>query len=85
MYNDYLLHFEENNWDTTLDRIDWKWNYCKENCRWLTQKLQTYNSARNIYITYKKKTQTVMEWSQELNMTYSSTKHRFRNLITHNE
>lgn len=47
-YNDmndsYLEHVKQY-WekDTTIDRIDFNWNYCKENCRWATCKEQVYN------------------------------------------
>lgn len=32
--------------DLTLDRVDSNMNYCKENCRWVSQTLQTRNRGR---------------------------------------
>lgn len=44
MYESYLEHVEKF-WikQTTIDRIDVNWNYCKENCRWATYKEQLTN------------------------------------------
>lgn len=48
MWEEYDTHVEEY-WekDTTIDRIDVDWNYCKENCRWATRKEQMANTRRN--------------------------------------
>lgn len=48
MVEEYMKHREQNwkekNRQTQIDRIDNKWNYCKENCRWVTAK---ENNQRN--------------------------------------
>ena len=49
MYESYLDHvkkFWEKN--TTIDRIDWNWDYCKENCRWATCKEQSNNTKSTL-------------------------------------
>jgi len=53
MYESYLKHVEEF-WEknTEIDRIDVNWNYCKENCRWVTEKEQSRNKRTNKRINY---------------------------------
>jgi len=49
MYVDYIKHIKlywEKN--TSIDRIDNNWDYCKENCRWSTRKEQNRNKCDNI-------------------------------------
>ncbi len=51
MYESYLKHCEDF-WEkeTTIDRINSNWNYCKENCRWATYKEQNENKrVKNWY------------------------------------
>ena len=51
MYDSYIEHcnkyWEKN---TTIDRIDSNWDYCKENCRWATIQEQASNKKKNIII-----------------------------------
>ena len=47
MYESYIIHldiFDEKN--TTIDRIDFNKNYCKENCKWSTLSEQNKNKRR---------------------------------------
>lgn len=54
MWPSYYEHIKEY-WEknTTLDRIDVNWNYCKENCRWATWKEQYNNMSTNHGVSYK--------------------------------
>ena len=40
MWESYEKYFKENDWDTTIEREDNDWNYCKSNCVWATMKEQ---------------------------------------------
>jgi len=60
----------------TLDRIDNNKGYCKENCRWTTAKVQMNNTSTNRYVTYKNRTQTLMQWCEELDVNYARTQKR---------
>lgn len=59
-YNDMRESFEKHVKkygidDTTIDRIDVNWNYCKENCRWVTRKWQIENKRTVTPVIYKGK------------------------------
>lgn len=56
-YNDMHESYEEHckiYWEqnTTIDRIDVNWDYCKENCRWATKQEQGNNRRLNRRIDY---------------------------------
>ncbi len=61
----------------TIDRIDVNTGYEPDNCRWVNNKTQQNNKRNNIYLTYNNKTQTLMQWANELNLTYSCIHNRY--------
>lgn len=80
MYKSYTNHVAQYGTEnTTIERIDNKKGYSKENCRWATWKEQASNRRTNYFITYKGKTLTLKQWSEELGLNYKTLlSRRFR-------
>lgn len=49
-----------------LDRIDGSKGYSKENCRWISHKLNLNNKRTNRFIEHDGRRQTVTQWATEL-------------------
>lgn len=64
----------------TIDRIDSTKGYSPENCRWITISEQQSNKSSNNWLTYKGKSQTLQQWSKELNMYHGTIRHRLYKL-----
>lgn len=77
MYESYLTHSTQNS-NTTLDRIDVNRGYCKENCRWATHQQQDNNKTTTHWITFNGKTQSLADWSRELELSYTVLSSRLK-------
>lgn len=56
--------------ELTIDRINVNGNYCPKNCRWITKAEQSRNTRSNHFLTFNGKTQTICEWSREMNIDH---------------
>ena len=77
MYESYIDHVNKY-WEkqTTIDRIDGNWNYCKSNCRWATCTEQNKNRAITNYIEYKWKKYSAWELAEATWMTREQASYR---------
>lgn len=64
LYNKHCNKYWTKN--TTLDRIDCNWDYCKDNCRWSTWQEQADNKSDKIRINGK----SIKEIAKESWLTY---------------
>lgn len=65
-----------------LDRINNDGNYCKENCRWTTRKVNVNNRRSGTgsgyckYITHNGKTQNLSDWAKEYGISREGMRQR---------
>ena len=77
MGESYELHcklYGESN--TSIDRIDFKKGYSKDNCKWSTKTEQANNKSNNRMITYKGETDTLGNWARKKEVNPSSLRTR---------
>lgn len=77
MHESYVEHCEKY-WekDTTIDRIDVNWDYCKDNCRWATYKEQQNNRTNNSYVMIDWVQYSPYTFAEKFNIKYCTAKSR---------
>ena len=77
MYVEYINHVKKyGEIETEIDRVDFKGNYSKYNCRWVTNREQAENRSYNRNYSYKGKTQSMAAWATELGINYDMLRGR---------
>ena len=82
MHESYCHHIEQF-WEkeTTIDRINNDWNYCKDNCRWTTNKEQSNNRRSSRMLHYNWEIKTVAKWADELSLGRNAIVFRYDNWL----
>lgn len=62
--------------ELTIERVDNSCGYSPDNCVWADRIVQNNHTSRNHLITYDGRTQTLAQWSRELDIPYSTLKTR---------
>ena len=80
LYNKHLEKYWKKN--TSIDRINVNWNYCKENCRRATIQEQSENKRNKIMIQYKWIIKSQTERSKELWIPMSTIHRRLKKWLS---
>lgn len=64
--------------ELTIERIDNDKSYEPDNCKWIPFSEQANNRKNTIWIEYKGRTQNLMQWCNELNLSYKTINQRFK-------
>lgn len=62
----------------SIERIDGSGNYEPGNCKWATSREQTRNRSCTRFYSYRGKTQTIREWSEELGVDFWALAWRYK-------
>lgn len=62
-----------------IERIDNSLGYCKENCKWTTDREQARNRRSNVMITFQGRTQCLGDWATEIGIGRTTLVRRIEN------
>jgi len=62
----------------SIDRIDTNTDYTPTNCRWATYTEQANNKRNNVNLTYRGRTQTLVQWADELSINRNTLQGRIQ-------
>jgi hypothetical protein len=62
----------------TIERIDNSEGYSKANCIWATRRIQNRNKRNNVVLVHNGKCQTLMDWANELGISFNTLTARLR-------
>lgn len=77
-FANFLKDMGERPFGHTLDRIDPRGNYCKENCKWSTVVEQSRNKTSCIILSYNGISATVSEWAEKLGIGAETIRARLK-------
>jgi hypothetical protein len=75
-FDNFLLDMGERPQNTSIDRIDSRKGYAKENCRWATRAEQQSNIRSNVVVLYKGKKYIMSELAKKLAINFMTLKYR---------
>lgn len=76
MFENFLMDMGECPSGLTLDRINTNGGYCKDNCRWATNKQQHRNKRSNRLLTHNGETKCVAEWAETVGISQRALANR---------
>lgn len=78
MQESYYIHFKKYWLDTSIERVNVDWNYCKENCIWLTNIKQCRNTRANINFNINWITKCLSEWCHIYKISHNKLYYRIK-------
>lgn len=78
-FETFLADMGERPEGMTIDRKDVNGNYCKDNCRWATDKDQSNNRRSSKVITFRGESLTQVQWAERLGISVTTLYTRLLN------
>lgn len=77
-FENFLVDMGEPPEGMTIERIDNNGHYCKQNCKWATQKEQHRNTRWNHVLSHNGKSQCISAWAEEIGINHRTIHERLK-------